>query len=452
MSSRSFRMGTYRALAALMLPIVLQNLLSAVVNSADVFMLSYVGQDALSASSLANQITFVLTLFHWGLLTGTSILAAQYYGKKDFPVIRLVQGLSMDILMSVTALFTFSCLLVPQLLMRIFTRDPALIALGADFLRILGLSYLPMSASQVLLSVFKSVGQTKESAIISTSCLLCNITLNFVSIRILFPGQARLAMLGVAAATVIARFLELLLCALAIRKGFGAPLTAKDCLSVPRWLLRDYTSYTVPVLANNLIWGIAIAALTAIMGRLGSDMVSANAIASNLRDLSTVVCMALGTAGSILLGQEMGAGRMKEAKSLGRMLMLLSLLLGAAAGLLLMAARRPILLFSGLEDNAADLLMMMIPVNALYCIGRSYNSCLISGVFCAGGDTKFGVVLDTITMWMIVLPLSYIAAFVMKWPSLIVYIFLNLDEFVKMIPAALRFYRYRWLKNLTRDH
>jgi len=452
MSSRSFRMGTYRALASLMLPIVLQNLLSAVVNSADVFMLSYVGQDALSASSLANQVTFVLTLFHWGLLTGTSILAAQYYGKKDYSVIRLVQGLSMDILMFITALFTLSCLLIPQLLMRIFTSDPALIALGADFLRILGLSYLPMSASQVLLSVFKSVGQTKESAIISTSCLLCNITLNFVSIRILFPGHARLAMLGVALATVIARFLELLLCILAIRKGFGAPLTARDCLSVPRWLIRDYTSYTVPVQANNLIWGVAMAALTAIMGHLGSDMVSANSIASNLRDLSTVACMALGTAGSILLGQEMGAGRMKEAKSLGRMLMLLSLLMGAAAGVLLMSVRRPILLFSGLEGNAADLLMMMIPVNALYCIGRSYNSCLISGVFCAGGDTKFGVVLDTITMWMIVLPLSYMAAFVMKWPPLVVYIFLNLDEFVKMIPAALRFYRYRWLKNLTRDH
>lgn len=451
MSKTASRAGVYRALFALMLPIVLQNLLSAVVNSADIFMLSSVGQDALGAASLAGQVTFVLTLFHWSITTGTTILAAQYYGKRDTRVIRLVQGLGVDVLMTVAAVFFFACLLIPQQLMRLFTRDPALIPLGASFLRVLGVSYLPMSASQVILSIFKSMGQTRRSAVITTSCLLINITLNFVSIRILFPHDPRMAMIGVAGATVIARASELALCLAAIRRGSGVPLRLDDCVSVPKWLIRDFTGYTLPVQMNNLIYGVALATLTAIMGYLSSDMVSANAIASNLRDLTTVACMALGTAGSILLGQEMGAGRMDEARSLGKTLLWLSLFLGAAAGALLMLIRGPVTVLSGLTGNAAQLLAMMLPINALYCVGRSFNSCLISGIFCAGGDTRFGVILDLITMWVIVLPLSYLSAFVFDSPPLVIYAFLNLDEFVKMIPSAWRFTRYRWLRNLTRD-
>lgn len=441
----------FRNLGTLMLPIVLQNLLSAIVNSADVFMLSSVSQSALSASSLAAQITFVLTLFHWSITTGTTILAAQYYGKRDFGVIRLVQALGVLLMLFISMAFFFACLLVPRVLMRIFTDNPELIALGATFLRVLGVSYVPMSISQVLLSIFKSMGQTKKSAVISTICLLSNIALNFTSIRILFPHDPRMAMLGVAMGTVIARVIELLLCLRAIRQGCGVPITYSDCRNIRRWLWDDFWAYTLPVTANNLIYGIAMAALTAIMGHMSSDMVSANAIASNLRELVCVACMALGTAGSILLGQEMGAGRLDEAKSLGRTLELLSLVLGALAGALLMLVRGPVAALSGLEGTARDLLDMMIPICAVYCIGRSYNSTLISGIFCAGGDTRFGVVLDTVTMWVIVLPLAYAAAFVFRWPAVVIYLFLNLDEFVKMIPSALWFRRYRWLRNLTRE-
>ena len=444
------RRGLYHTLLSLMLPIVLQNLLSAVVNSADVFMLSSVSQSALSAASLAGQVTFVLTLFHWSITTGTTILAAQYYGKNDRRVIRLVQGLGMDVLMIVSAIFFFACLLMPGHLMRLFTADPALIPLGASFLRVLGFSYLPMSASQVFLSIFKSMGQTRRSALITTICLVTNITLNFISIRVLFPHDPRMAMTGVAVATVIARMLELLLCLSSIRRGSGVPFALADCVSVPKWLIRDFTGYTLPVQMNNLIYGVALASLTAIMGHLSSDMVSANAIAANLRDLTTVACMALGTAGSILLGQEMGAGRMDAAKSLGKTLLWLSLIMGAAAGALLMLVRTPVIALSGLTGEAAGLLSMMLPINALYCIGRSFNSCLISGIFCAGGDTRFGVFLDLITMWVIVLPLSYLAAFVLDCRPIVIYAFLNLDEFVKMIPSAWRFSRYRWLRNLTR--
>lgn len=451
MSASSVRPGVYASLSALMIPIVIQNLLSAVVNSADVFMLSSVSQSALSASSLAGQITFVLTLFHWSICAGTMMMASQYFGRRSMTVIRQVQGFALSLMLIVSSAFFLACMAVPHRLMRLFTADPELISLGADFLRVLGVSYIPMSLSQALLAVFKSLGQTRRSAVISTVCLLLKIALNFLCIRLLFPGDVRSAMIGVACATVIARAAELGLCLAAIRRGSGVPLSPGDCVSVPRWLMKDFTTYTAPVLANHLIAGCALTTLTAIMGRLGSDMVSANAIAANLRDLMTVACMALGTAGSILLGQEMGAGRLDEARRLGRLLQKLSLVLGVAAGLVFMSIRTPVLHLCNLEGEALRLLKMMIPICALYCIGRSYNSCLISGIFCAGGDTRFGVVVDAVTMWVIVVPLSYLAAFRFGWPPAAIYMVLNLDEFVKMIPSAWWFSRYRWVRNLTRD-
>ena len=439
-----------RELTALMLPVVLQNLLGAIVNSADVFMLSSVSQSALSASSLAAQITFVFSLFHWSATTGTTIMASQYYGRRDSSVIRQIQGLGIDLMLAVAAAFCGACLLIPHGLMRIFTDDASLIALGVGFLRVLCISYLPMGAAQVMLAVFKSMGQTRLSAAITTICLLCNITLNFISIRVLFPHDPRMAMIGVAAATVIARTIELALCLLAIRRGHGVPVSIEDMMRIPSWVVRDFARYTLPVHANQMIYGLAMALLTAIMGHMGSDMVSANAIASNLRELVSVACYALGTAGAILLGQEMGAGRLDTAKMLGKSLERLSLILGAAAGLLLMLIRGPVVALSGLTGQAQALLKIMIPICAVYCVGRSYNATVISGIFCSGGDTRFGVILDTITMWLIVLPLAYAAAFVFRWPAVVIYMFLNLDEFVKMIPSALRLRRYRWLKNLTR--
>lgn len=230
MEKGTYRASFYRHLWKLMLPIVLQNLLSAVVNTADVLMLSGVSRDALSASSLAGQVTFVLTLFYFGVSTGASVLAAQYWGRKDERTIGMVQGMALRYSMAVSAVFFAACMAAPELLMRLFTDDSRLVALGSGYLRWVAPGYLMMGISQMLLAVMKSVERTRLSAGISMACLLCNISLNALAIYAVFPGKEREALCGVALATSAARAAETALCLIApYEKGKGSAPASAPC-------------------------------------------------------------------------------------------------------------------------------------------------------------------------------------------------------------------------------
>ncbi len=441
----------FRDLRKLMLPIVFQNLISAVVSTADVLMLSGVSRDALSASSLAGQVTFVLTLFYFGLSTGASVLAAQYRGKNDSATIEKVQGLALRYSCVISLMFFLAVLCVPQLLMRIFTDDARLIELGAGYLRWVSVSYLMMGVSQMVLAVMRSVGETKLCAQISASCLICNVALNAAAIYLLFPGNESAALSGVAGATSIARILETAFCLAAAARGRGARVNLRACVSTEKWLSKDFRKCTLPVQMNYLIWGGATAAIAAIMGHIGSDVVAANSLASTLRSLVIVGCSGLGTAGSIMIGNALGKNDLEGARWMGSKIFAWSLLFGAVSGLVLLLLYRPCLAVANPDGEVARLFGWMLVVNAVYCIGKSFNSSMVSGVFAAGGDTRFGLICDTVAMWGVVLPLGFLAAFVWKWPPVAVYVVLCMDEFVKLPFVALRFGKYKWLKNLTRD-
>ncbi len=447
---KSFDRGSFgRILWKLMLPVVLQNLLSAVVNTADVLMLTHASQESLSASSLAGQVTFVLMLFYFGLSTGASVLGAQYWGKGDTKTISCVQGLVLRYSCVISFLFFLASLLMPKTLMAVFTQDSTLIEFGAGYLRFVSVSYLMMGISQMLLAVMKSMEQTKSSAQISAACLLVNIVLNAVSIYVLFPDDPYKALCGVAAATSIARIVEGLLCGIALKKGKGIRTAFRDVMRTDSWLRKDFIRCTLPVQTNYLIWGCATAAIAAILGHISSDVVAANSLASTLRSLVIVGCGGLGTAGSILVGKLLGQSDFDNARWVGKRIFSGSLILGAASGLLLLLLYYPCRAVVPLEGNALEMFRGMLIVNAVYCIGKSFNASMVSGVFCAGGDTRFGLVCDAVSMWCVILPAGYLAAFVWQWPPMAVYMVLCMDEFVKMPFVALRFRKYKWLKNLT---
>ena len=449
---RSFdRNSLYITLWKLMLPIVLQNLVSAIVSTADVLMLSSVSQEALSASSLAGQVTFVLTLFYMGISTGASVLAAQYWGRKDLDTIGKVQGMALRYSSMISLLFFIAALAIPEGLMRLFTGDVKLVAFGAGYLRWVSVSYLMMGISQMLLAIMKSMEQTKLCAQISMTTLICNIALNALMIYVLFPSQEAVSLRGVAAATSISRIVEVQLCRIAIRKGKGINCTFGSVPHTEKWLSTDFWKCAWPVQANYLIWGCATAAIAAILGHIDSDVVAANALAGTLRGLVIVGCGGLGTAGSIMVGKLLGRGDFDNARWVGDRVFGGSLLLGAASGVLLLLLYRPCMAVVYLEDGSADLFRWMLIVNAVYCVGKSFNSSLVGSVFCAGGDTRFGLICDAVAMWGVVLPLGSLSAFVWKWPPIAVYIVLCMDEFVKMPFVAVRFRRYQWLNNLTRD-
>ena len=439
-----------KKLLVLVLPMALQNLMASLVSASDALMLGFLNQSSLSAVSLAGQVQFVLSLFLGAFTIGESVLAAQYWGKGEKHRMEEILGIVLRFSILVSFLFTMAALCAPDLLMRIFTNDEELIRLGASYLRITSFSYFFMGISQIYLCIMKNTGRALLSTLYSSSSVILNIIINAILIFGLL-GFPKLGIAGAAIATSISRGVELALILFENVRQKEIRIRMKHILRPPSWLQKDYIHYTWPSLANQVIWGCGFTMTSVIMGHLGTDAVAANSIAQIAKNLAACLCLGIGTGAGIIIGNELGQGNLAQAKKTGNKLCIISLITGASSCVILFACIPVIQGFAGtLSPQAQDYLRFMLFVCSYYLIGKSFSATVIGGIFSAGGDTRFGLICDTINMWAIIVPVGCIAAFVLHLPVPVVYFLLNLDEFTKM-PLEIWYYRkYRWVKNITK--
>ena len=387
---------------------------------------------------------FLCGVDHRGYGAGSAVL-----GEKDEEAVERVLAITLKASMLVSFVFFLSAFCVPGLLMRIFTNEIILIEKGIPYLRIVSWSYLFMGVSQIYLCIMKNSGRTARSTLYGSVALGLNIILNSVLIFGLF-GFPKLEIEGTAAATVISRLLELALVIWENRKRNVVRIRPGLLLQGGDDLKKDFVKYTSPVLANELVWGCGITMVSVIMGHLGNDAVAANSIASIVKNIISCVCLGIGAGSSIIIGNELGKGNLEQAKEYGGKLCRTALAAGVLSGLFLLLSSPFILRFSGnLTKQAQEYLQVMLYICSYYLIGKAMNATVVGGIFCAGGDTGFGFLCDTVTMWVIIVPMGLIAAFVLDLPVLWVYFLLNLDEFVKLPVVYCHYKKYKWVKNLT---
>lgn len=435
----------------IVVPLAGQNLLTSLVSASDALMLGGLNQSSLSAVSLATQVTFVISLFYMALTIGTTILSAQYWGNRQIDKVEDILAIVMRYSCIISMIFWAASLCIPQWLMRIFTNDPDLIALGSPYLRIVSWSYLCMGITQIYLCTMKNTDRTLKSTLYSTTALITNLILNGILIFGWF-GFPEMGIRGAALATVISRILELLLVIWENKKKDVVKFHFQKLLHWNKTLNRDFIRYTTPVLANSLAWGCGFTMFSVIMGHLGNDAVAANSIANIVKNIISCVCLGMGSGSGIIVGNILGTGELETAKKVGNKLFKLSVLAGVISGLVILILIPLIVSHSNtLSIQAKEYLQVMLVVCSYYIIGKSVNSTVISGIFCAGGDTKFGLICDIITMWIIVVPLGLVAAFVWKLPVLWVYILLNIDEIIKLPAVYIHYKKYNWVKNIIKE-
>ncbi len=440
----------YRHIFRLVLPIVIQNLLSAAVSSADVVMLNYVGQSSISAVSLASQYANVLFMVFYGLGTGATMLCAQYYGKGDMKAIQVVEGIAMRFSLGFAFLFAGAAFFFPEGMMRLFTNDGELIAIGASYLRFMSVSYLCWGITEVYLAVLRSIGRVTISTLMNVLAFSLNIILNAVFIFGLF-GAPKLGAMGVAIATSASRMIELAACFAVSHFSKDIKLDFRYLFSKNRLLFSDFIRLSLPAMGNDIIWSVGFSMYSVIMGHMGTDAVAANSFVVVVRNFGTILCFGMASAGGILLGNVIGENKLEEAEKDAKKLMKLTIITGAIGGLIVLAATPFVLKYATLTENAMHYLKYMLLINTYYVMGAAVNTTLIAGVFRAGGDSRFGFVCDAIDMWCYAVPLGFLAAFALKLPVLWVYFLLCTDEFVKW-PWVIRHYRSgKWLNNITRD-
>ena len=440
----------YRQMFKLAIPIIIQNLLSAAVNSSDVIMLNYVGQSAISAVSLAANYSNILFMVYYGLGTGASLLCAQYFGKKNMQAIHAVEGIALRFSLAISVLVALAAFTMPQRMLLLFTSDQELIAIGSSYIRIMGITYLCWGVTEIYLAILRSIGRVTISMTLNMLAFGLNILLNAVFIFGLF-GAPKLGVTGVALATASSKLIQLVACVIVSLLSKDVKLNPAYMFIRSKTLLNDFIHLSLPALGNDLSWSVAFSMYSVILGHLGTEAVAANSLVTVVRNVGSVFCFAIASAGTILLGRVMGQEELEKSKSYASRMLKMTFVAGAVGGVIVLAVTPFVLRFAFLNDTAMHYLKYMLLINSYYIMGSAVNTALIAGVFRAGGDTKFGLICDTIDMWVYAVPLGFFAAFVLKLPVLWVYFLLCTDEFVKW-PWVIRHYRKgEWAKNITRE-
>ena len=441
----------YKMAALIAVPIALQNVINVAVNMLDTVMLGRVGQAQLSASSLANQPSFLLMLLMFGLSSGASVLTAQYWGKGDVESIRRVMGIAMRVSLAAAIFAVLLVLFIPEQIMAIYTQDPELIRLGAQYMRIVSPTYLLMAVSVLYLNILRSMEKVNIALFVYFVSFLANGVLNYI---LIFGklGLPAMGIAGAAVATSIARLIELVLVLwYARRRDDKLRFRLRDVLVRDRLLSKDFRKYSFPVVMNELFWGVGISVQQMILGHLGSDAVAASSVVSVIQRLSTTAVFGVAGATAVIVGKAVGRGDKEEARRAADTLVVCSIFLGIV-GVGVMLLLRPLAVHMGVfTPQAKEYILQMMLVSAFYIFFMSFSTTNIIGVMRGGGDSRFALVIDIAALWFTTLFSGIVVAGVLHASVVVVYFVMVLDEPIKCVPGIIRLRSGKWMKNVTRN-
>ncbi|MDF2632243.1 MAG: hypothetical protein K0Q85_839 [Caproiciproducens sp.] len=442
----------YKSLGKIAFPLAMQNLISVGVAMTDTVMLGRLGETAISASSLANQLYFIFTFVLFGLSGGSIVLSAQYWGKGDKVTISKVMGITLRFSISLGVIFTLVGLVFPRQFMTIYTKDPDVIKAGVSYLGYIAPSYLFSSVTVIYLAIMRSMENVKISLCSSCTSFIVNIILNPIFIFGLF-GAPKMGVPGAALATLIARAVEVTIAVVYvtfINKNFH--FYFHHLFTNDKALFKDYLRYSGPVILNESLWGAGISVQAAIIGNLGKYASAAANIVSVVQRLTTVLIFGVCDSATVLLGKKIGAGDEKGAKAAANTFVLLSGCLGLFSSLLVIAIGS-VAVSSGvftMTSMTEGYVHIMLYGAALFVFLQAISATNIVGIMRAGGDTRVAMLIDVCTLWFVSLPVGLLAGYFFKLEPPFVYLCMSCDEMIKVFLCLYRFKSGKWLHNVTR--
>lgn len=441
----------YRTLFRFLFLIGLQNLVSYSVNMADNIMLGSFNQNSLAAATIVNQIFFIVQQFALAIGEALIVLGAQYWGQKRTDPIRHLVGIALK-LSIVCGLSIFIILSIfPTQIISLFTNSHLIINEGVAYLSIVKYTFILFFITALFMAALRCIETVRISFITSIISLFVNVMINYALIYGNF-GMPRMGIMGAAIGTLIARILELLIVlSYMVFRDKKLSLFRTNFLKKDKQLRRDYSKVAFPIILSQVLWAVSVPMQTAILGRLSTDAIAANSVATTFYSYLKVFVVAMSSASSVLIGTAIGRGDMGEIKSQARTLQLMNVSIGIILGALLFLLRGSLLSLYSLTDAAMELADKLIIVMSFVMVGMSYQMPTSLGILRGGGDVKFVMAMNMISTWAIVIPLSFISAFWWHWPVVGVVIMVQSDQIFKCLPTFLRMRKYdKWIKTLTR--
>ena len=437
--------GFYSSLVAIAIPISLQALLQNFVNMLDTIMIGRLGSVEIAAVGLGNQIFFILNMILFGITSGGGVFIAQFWGKKDLAGIRKSLGLMTLIAFVVSVIFTITCLLIPNQLIRLYSPDPQVIQVGGTYLRFVCLSYIPTAISFSITLALRSTERVKLPLVCTSISLFTNLIANYLLIFV-----AGLGVKGAAIATIISRIIELVILATwSYSHKYEICGKLKELLGFNRYFIVKFLKIAFPVIINETFWGLGTSVYNAIFAHAGTNAFTAYSITGTISQLTWVFCMGFGNGIGVLIGKRIGEKKIDEAKTYAKRSMWFMPLIGAVVGVFLVPLSKLLPVFFNVDQEiiktATAILMILIfvyPFNS-FCMNW------IVGVCRAGGDTVFSAVAEIVVLWCVAIPLGYVAAFVLHLPAPMIYLFFCSESIVKAIIGAIRVLSGKWLHEVT---
>lgn len=439
----------YGRLAKIALPIATSQLVVSSLNFVDTFMISSLGEASISGVGAANRLYFLLNLFLFGLSSGSSILTAQFWGKRDVKSIKKVYGLSLSIAFVSAVLFALLAFFAPRLVISLFSEDPMVIEEGARYLRIVSLSYVFTAISFSTIFVLRSTNYVTLPMVVTIFAILINTGLNYVLIygKMGFP---ELGVEGAAIATTIARVIECgLLLFMVNLKNLPPSGRPNQIFVYEKEMTAKFIKIALPVVINELLWSTGVMLYSVVYGRMGTDDLAAMTITQTIEQISFVMIIGVGNATGIMIGNDLGAGKMDEVYEDAKKFVRLGFLMGAIVGVILILVAPPIAGLFDVTDPVKYRIIGSLSVFGFFLMFKCVNMVVIVGVLRAGGDTTYCAILDGVAVWFVGVPLGFITGLVFKMDLSFVYAFVLCEELSKFGFSIKRTMSKKWMKNLV---
>lgn len=439
----------YRQFFQLLCMLVLQNVVVLSVNLLDNLMLGAYSETALAGAAAVNQLQFILQQIVMGIGDGIVVLGSQYWGQGRTEPIKKLSAIGLAAGLLVAGVLFLLVSAIPRGMLRLFTADDVIVDQGLAYLGILRFTYPFFTVTTILLATLRSVQTTVIAFLVSLNTLIVNGCLNYLLIAG-HGGAPALGIRGAAIGTLTARVVECLLVLLFLARGdHKLRLLPRDYRHIDRPLLRDYVRVSTPIIVVAAMWGCSTALQTVILGHMEDGALAANSVAGTLFQILKVASVGAASAAAVVIGKTVGSGDLPKVRRYAHTLQVLFLAIGLLTSISLFLLRAPILGLYRLSPTTLQMADAFLLVLCVTCIGTSYQMPVLTGIVRGGGDTRFVMVNDLISIWGIVLPISFLAAFVFHWPPVAVVVCLNADQIFKCAAAAIKVNRFTWVRQLT---
>lgn len=438
----------YKKILIIALPIAMQNFMQSALNMLDVFMVGKLGDDAIAAVGSANQLFFLMVLLMFGINSGANVFTAQYWGKGDIASIKKVFGIALILSVAGSVLFAALSFFMAEEVIAIFRKESSVIKLGAEYLRVVSISYIFTAASFSVAVILRSMGKNSMPMVTSIISFFLNGILNYIFIFGKF-GFPAMGVTGAALATTIARVVEFII-------TFGVIYLWKyeiagklrELIDFNFNYLKEFIKVSLPVIINEVMWAGGMVAYFYIYSKISKSAAAAVTIEGSIERMALVIFIGTASAAGAIIGNTIGYGEKERAYEYGKKIVKLGTVLAVAVGLLVCISSSYILSFYNVSAEVKRDALHLTWAFALYLPIKIFNLHNVIGILRSGGDTKYALFLDITGMWIISIPLGLFCAFFTELSVVTIFLIMNSEEIFKFILGMIRFRSKKWINEL----